>query len=211
VCRTKTEHVDCRLVMRRVKRFNTNARQGQDTLFDAYRYHAFITNSDLTAIDADRFHRGHAIIEQVIADLKDGPLAHLPSGRFAANAAWVQFAIIAHNLSRAASTAAGLGKARKGTLLRTIIHTPARLATIGGDWSCTCPQPGPRQTPGHGSGKPRPDHQALSRPDQPAPTGATREPKWKSQRGLAASTHPNEGHRHRKRQHTLRTRTVDQG
>lgn len=121
----------CRLVVRRVKRLNTNAKQGQDTLFDTYRYHAFITNSDLGKVDADRFHRGHAIVEQVIAELKDGPLAHLPSGKFTANHAWLQFAIIAHNLSRAAATAAGLGKARMSTLLRTIIQTPARLATTG--------------------------------------------------------------------------------
>ncbi|MFT4156949.1 MAG: IS1380 family transposase, partial [Microbacterium sp.] len=131
VSRTKDEQIACRLVVRRVKRLNANAAHGQDTLFDAWRYHAFITNSDLSAVDADRFHRGHAIIEQVIAELKGGPLKHLPSGRFAANHAWVQFAMIAHNLSRAASTAAGLGRARMATLLRLIIQTPARLANTG--------------------------------------------------------------------------------
>lgn len=121
----------CRLVVRRVKRLNQNAPQGQDALFDTFRYHAFITNSDLSAVDADRFHRGHAIVEQVIAELKGGPLAHLPSGRFTANAAWLQVAVIAHNVSRAAATAAGIGRARMATLLRTIVQTPARLATTG--------------------------------------------------------------------------------
>lgn len=131
VSRPKDEQIQCRLIIRRVKRLNTHAKQGQPTLFDTYRYHAFITNSDLGAVDADKLHRGHAIVEQVIAELKGGPLAHLPSGVFAANAAWLQFAIIAHNLSRAAATAAGMGKARMTTLLRTIVQTPARLATTG--------------------------------------------------------------------------------
>lgn len=131
VSHPKDEHVHCRLVVRRVKRLNENSKHGQEPLFDAYRYHAFITNSDLGAVDADRFHRGHAIVEQVIAELKGGPLAHLPSGKFTANHAWVQFAIIAHNLSRAAATAAGLGRARMATLLRTIVQSPARLASTG--------------------------------------------------------------------------------
>lgn len=129
VSRRKSEQIACRLVVRRVKRLGENTAQGQQTLFDTWRHHAFITNSTLTAIDADRFHRGHAIVEQVIAELKAGPLAHLPSGKFTANAAWLQFAVIAHNLARAASTAAGLGRARMATLLRKIVATPARLAT----------------------------------------------------------------------------------
>jgi len=131
VSHRKDEQIPCRLVVRRVRRLNENAKQGQQTLFDAWRYHAFITNSPLGAVDADRFHRGHAIIEQVIAELKGGPLAHLPSGTFTANHAWAQFAVIAHNLSRAAATAAGLGKARMATLLRIIVQTPARLASTG--------------------------------------------------------------------------------
>src|SRR5699024_2011783 len=97
--RKKSEHISCRLVVRRVKRLNTtDAAAGQDALFDTYRYHAFITNSALDAIEADARHRGHAVIEQVIAELKGGPLAHLPSGHFGANAAWVQLAVIAFNL-----------------------------------------------------------------------------------------------------------------
>lgn len=131
VSRTKDEQIACRLIVRRVKRLNANAAHGQDTLFDTFRYHAFITNSDLDKIQADQSHRGHAIVEQVIAELKGGPLAHLPSGKFTANHAWAQLAVIAHNLSRAASTAAGIGRARMATLLRTIISTPARLASTG--------------------------------------------------------------------------------
>ena len=131
VSRRKDEHVTCRLVVRRVKRLGEHPEHGQATLFDTWRYHAFITNSELSTVDADRVHRGHAIVEQVIAELKNGPLAHLPSGRFTANAAWLQFAVIAHNLSRAAATAAGLGRARMATLLRVITATPARIATTG--------------------------------------------------------------------------------
>ena len=93
------------------------------------RYHAFITNTSLDAVETDRYHRGHAIVEQVIAELKAGPLAHLPSGRFAANAAWLACAAIAFNLSRAAALAAGMAGARMSTILRTIIATPARIAS----------------------------------------------------------------------------------
>ena len=52
---------------------------------------------------ADKTHRGHAIIEQVHADLKNSALAHLPSGKFTANAAWLVLAVMAFNLTRAAA------------------------------------------------------------------------------------------------------------
>jgi hypothetical protein len=55
---------------------------------------------------AESTHRAHAIVEQVIADLKNGPLAHLPSGKFWANSAWLVCATIAFNLTRAAGTLA---------------------------------------------------------------------------------------------------------
>ena len=69
-----------------------------------YRYHAVFTDSPFTLVQAEAQHRGHAIIEQVFADLIAGPLAHLPSGRFGANDAWLTCAAIAHNLTRAAGT-----------------------------------------------------------------------------------------------------------
>lgn len=127
--RKKVEQVTCRLVVRRVKRLNSHAEHGQTALFDTYRHHAFITNSALDTVEADRRHRGHAVIEQVVAELKDGPLAHLPSGQFHANAAWLQLAVIAFNLSRAAAHAAGMATARMATILARIIRVPARLAT----------------------------------------------------------------------------------
>ena len=58
----------------------------------------------LDTVAADKTHRGHAIIEQVHADLKNSALAHLPSGKFTANAAWLVLAVIAFNLTRAAAT-----------------------------------------------------------------------------------------------------------
>ena len=59
----------------------------QGVLFPVWRYHAVFTDSPFILVQAEAQHRGHAVIEQVNADLINGPLAHLPSGRFAANAA----------------------------------------------------------------------------------------------------------------------------
>ena len=73
-----------------------------DALFPGWRYHAFFTNTALSTVEADLTHRRHAIVETTFADLIDGPLAHIPSGLFAANCAWLGCAAIAHNLLRAA-------------------------------------------------------------------------------------------------------------
>jgi hypothetical protein len=66
----------------------------------------------------------------VFADLIDVPLAHMPSGCFGTNSAWLLCAAIAHNLLRAAGMLAetSLGKAWGATLRRKIIAIPARLA-----------------------------------------------------------------------------------
>jgi hypothetical protein len=64
-----------------------------------------------TWLDAD--HRRHAVCELAIRDLKAGAgLAHLPSGRFAANSAWLGAATLAHNLLRWIA-AIGLGPVSK--------------------------------------------------------------------------------------------------
>jgi hypothetical protein len=75
-------------------------------------------------------HRRHAIIETTFADLIDGPLAHLPSGRFAANTAWTLCAAICHNLLRAAGSLASRfhAKARGAPLRKHLIGVPDRLA-----------------------------------------------------------------------------------
>lgn len=65
----------------------------------------------------------------MIAELKSGPLAHLPSGRFHANAAWLGFAVMVFNISGAAAVAAGTLTARMATMLAAMIAMPARLAS----------------------------------------------------------------------------------
>jgi hypothetical protein len=141
--RRKHEHVTARLIVRRVKRLNPDlpsatARgkvpEGQEELFTTWRYHAVFTDSPETMLDAEATHRAHAIVEQVIADLKNGPLAHLPSGVFTANAAWLALTTIAFNLLRAAGALAAtrpghaLAVATTATLRTRLIMVPARIA-----------------------------------------------------------------------------------
>ena len=130
----KADRVPGRLVVRRIPDLNPRSTGGQETLFDTWRFHAFFTTTDPDVLDtvaADKTHRGHAIIEQVHADLKNSAMAHLPSGSFAANAAWLVLAVIAFNLTRAAATLTGpaLAKATTATVRRTLITVPARLAS----------------------------------------------------------------------------------
>ncbi len=121
-----TKHpVTARLIVRRVR-----DQTKLEELFPVWRHHPFLTNSDEPTVAADLTHRRHAIIETVFADLIDGPLAHLPSGRFASNSAWTICAAITHNLLRAAGTLSTdqLAVARGATLRRQIVNVPARLA-----------------------------------------------------------------------------------
>ena len=135
--RRKAEHVTARLIVRRVRRLNPAAptsKNGQASkqgeLFAVYRYHAVFTDSPEPMLAAEATHRDHAIVEQVIAELKNGPLAHLPSGVFTANAAWLACAAISHNLTRAAGSLAGgrHARARTATIRTQLIATPARIA-----------------------------------------------------------------------------------
>ena len=149
--RRKAEHIDGRLIVHRVKRLNptstkaepktkatkatkatraTDANAEQQELFALYRHHAVFTDSPLVLIQAAQAHRGHAIIEQVHADLRQGPLAHLPSGSFQANSAWLVLAAIAFNLTRATGCLASAFHARAttGTIHAQLINVPARLA-----------------------------------------------------------------------------------
>jgi len=132
----KADHVPGRLVVRRIPDFNAekNKAAGQDTLFDTWRFHAFFTTTDpeiLDTVAADKTHRHHAVIEQVHADLKHSALAHLPSGVFTANAAWLVLAVIAFNLTRAAGTVAApdFAKASTATIRRKLITVPTRVAS----------------------------------------------------------------------------------
>jgi hypothetical protein len=130
----KSDQVPGRLIVRRIPDLNPKAGQGQDTIFTTWRFHAFFTTTDPAVMDtvtADKTHRHHAIIEQVHADLKNSALAHLPSGKFTANAAWLVLAVMAFNLTRAAATLTGpaLAKATTATIRRTLVNVPARIAT----------------------------------------------------------------------------------
>jgi hypothetical protein len=126
--RSKTNNVTARLIVRRIPERNIS--KIQDPLFSVYRYHALFTNNTAPLVDAESTHRGHAIIEQVIADLKNSALAHLPSGQFAANAAWLVAAAIAFNLTRALGVLAGdnFTRATTATIRTRLINLPARLA-----------------------------------------------------------------------------------
>ena len=128
----KKQQITACLIVRRVKRLNPDGHvqgQGQGQLFTLYRYHCAFADSPLRLIDAEKDHRRHAIVEQVIADAKSGPLAHLPSGDFQANAAWLALAAITHNLIRALGTWASAfhAKATTGTIRAQLIAVPARI------------------------------------------------------------------------------------
>ncbi|MEV6816675.1 IS1380 family transposase [Micromonospora sp. NPDC051296] len=126
-----TRHaVTARLIVRRIRRDDPAQVRGQQELLPEYRYHTVFTDSPYTLVQAEAQHRAHAIIEQVNADLIAGPLAHLPSGRFNANDAWLACAAIAHNLTRAAGhLAAGTwSTARPATIRTRIITIAGRLA-----------------------------------------------------------------------------------
>ena len=129
----KGQAITARLIVRRVKDLNTRAAAGQGELFTAWRYHAVFTDSPFQALQAEEQHRGHAQAGQVFAGWTDGPLAHLPSGSFPANAAWLVLAALSCNLLRAAGALASLAyaKARGATVRRDLIAVAARTARHG--------------------------------------------------------------------------------
>jgi len=129
----KGQAVTARLIVRRVRDLNKKAAAGQDELFPVWRHHAVFTDSPFGLIQAEEQHRDHAVVEQVFADITSGPLAHLPSGVFAANAAWLSIAAMAHNLLRAAGALASLpfAKARAATIRRDLIAVAGRTARHG--------------------------------------------------------------------------------
>lgn len=124
------EQTTARLIVRRVPDLNKTGVDAQGELFTVWRYHAAFTDSPFILIQAEAQHRGHAIIEQVFAELIDGPLAHLPSGRFNANNAWLTCIAIAHNLTRATGVLASRrhSTARAATIRRHLITVAGRVA-----------------------------------------------------------------------------------
>ena len=94
---TKPDAAPVRLIVRRVK----PTPGSQLALFATYSYHGFITDRDGETLELEADHRRHAEIENAIRDLKYGVgLNHMPSGRFAANGAWLAVQVMAHNLAR---------------------------------------------------------------------------------------------------------------
>ena len=98
-------------------------------LFATYSYHGFITDRDGETLELEADHRRHAEIENAIRDLKYGVgLNHMPSGRFAANGAWLAVQVMAHNLARWTARI-GLGEqiATTKTLRRRFFSLAGRI------------------------------------------------------------------------------------
>ena len=125
-----------RLIVRRTRLLGSQAE-----LWPDWRHFAFITNrsEDIVLVEAE--HRDHAVVEQVIADLKDQALAHFPSGHFYANAAWTVLAILAHNLLRWTQLL-GLPDTTvraARTLRRRLLGIPGRLTRHARGWTLHLP------------------------------------------------------------------------
>jgi hypothetical protein len=132
----RAHRTEGRLIVRRVRRLNPKATaQGQGELFATHRYHVVFTDSQFQLMQAESDHRAHAVVEQVFADLIDGPWAHLPSAAFNANAAWVQLAVTAHALTRALGVLASTrhAVARGATIRAELVQVAARPARSGRD------------------------------------------------------------------------------
>jgi DDE family transposase len=122
----ETRYRGDRLIVRRTRLVGEQAE-----LFPNWRYHAFVTDRVGTTVWLDQDHRRHAVVELCIRDLKAGVgLRHHPSGKFAANAAWLVIATLAHNLLRWVA-AIGLGARQElvvaKTLRRTLLALPGRI------------------------------------------------------------------------------------
>ena len=122
---------EARLIVRRVK----PTPGSQLALFAKYEYHPFVTDRDGDALEVEADHRRHAEVELVIRDLKEGPWAHMPSGRFGANSAWAAIGAIAHNLARwTARLGAITGPSSPialATLRRRYVAVPGHLSRSG--------------------------------------------------------------------------------
>ena len=125
-----------RLIVRRTRLVGPQAE-----LWPDWRHFAFITNrtEEIEVVEAE--HREHAVVEQVIADLKDQALAHFPSGHFCANAAWTVLAALAHNLLRWTQLLGlphtTIRAAR--TLRRRLLAIPGRLTSHARGWTLHLP------------------------------------------------------------------------
>jgi hypothetical protein len=131
-----------RLVVRRTRLVGKQAE-----LWPDWRHFCFLTNrdEDLELVEAE--HRDHAVVEQVIADLKDQALAHFPSGDYDANSAWTVIAALAHNLLRWTQSL-GLPDSTvraARTLRRRLLGVPGRLTKHARGWTLHLPARWPWQ------------------------------------------------------------------
>jgi hypothetical protein len=132
----ETVYAGRRLIVRRTRLLGAQAE-----LFPDWRHFAFITNrsDDIAVVEAE--HREHAVVEQVIADLKNQALAHFPSGDFNANGAWTVLATLAHNLLRWTQLL-GLPDTTvraARTLRRRLLAIPGRLTSHARGWTLHLP------------------------------------------------------------------------
>ncbi|GAB3596989.1 hypothetical protein CFAEC_10490 [Corynebacterium faecale] len=128
----EADQVPGRLVVRRIPELN-NKNVDQLGLFDLHCFHAVFTTADpdlLDTVAADKTHRSHAVIDQVNADLKNSALAHMPSGKFTANASAAGAGGHAFNFTRTAGTiaAGSMARATTATIRHRIVAAPARVA-----------------------------------------------------------------------------------
>jgi hypothetical protein len=131
-----------RLIVRRTRLVGAQAR-----LWPDWRHFGFLTNrtEDITTVEAE--HREHAVVEQVIADLKDQAMVHFPSGQFNANGAWTVLGALAHNLLRWTQQI-GLPDSTvraARTLRRRLITIAGRLTRHGRAWTLHLPARWPWQ------------------------------------------------------------------
>jgi Transposase DDE domain group 1 len=129
-----------RLVVRRTRL--TDARQAK--LWPDWRHFAFLTDLAGDTANTDAFHRQHAVVELAIRDLKEGAgMEHVPSGNFSANSAWLQCAVLAHNLVRWTATIGEPGPVEGLTVARTVrtrlIAMPGRLVNRAGTMTLRAP------------------------------------------------------------------------
>src|SRR5215207_2810593 len=131
-----------RLVVRRVR---TLDRQGE--LLPSWEHYAFATNRTDALQVVESEHRQHAVVELAIRDLKDQALAHFPSGKFTANAAWTVIACLAHNLLRWTSVLGLPGQTIRAarTVRRRLLALPGRLTRTARRWTLHLPARWPWQ------------------------------------------------------------------
>jgi hypothetical protein len=138
----ETVYCGRRLIVRRTRLLGPQAE-----LWPDWRHFAFLTNRDEDIALVEAEHRDHAVVEQVIADLKDQALAHFPSGQFHANGAWTVLAALAHNLLRWTELLGLPGTVVRAarTVRRRLLALPGRLTRHARDWTLHLPARWPWQ------------------------------------------------------------------